>query len=59
MTLRAFNTLLLAGWLLVLIGGMVINVGAGIAFAGALMIALTIFCARIGGLHAPKDEGAD
>lgn len=58
MNLKIFNVCLLLGWLMVLAGGVVINPGWGIALAGALMIALVLASAYIGGLYAPKPEAA-
>lgn len=61
MNARLFNLTLLLGWLLVLAGGMLINLGAGLAVGGALLIALAFSIARIAGIYMPtaKEEGHD
>lgn len=58
MKIATFNTCMLVGWLLVTIGGVLLNPGAGLAASGVLLIALTIFMARMGGIQsAPKKAG--
>lgn len=52
MNLKTFNVTLLLGWLLALVGGVVLNVGAGLLFAGLLLIALAFAVARLAGLYA-------
>ena len=60
MNVAVFNTCLLMGWLLVLTGGVWLNPGAGLAAAGALLIALTLLSARIaGGLVVPEPKKAE
>lgn len=54
MDIRIFNVCILIGWLMVLAGGIVINVGWGIAIAGALLLVLTLVSAYLAGLSAPK-----
>jgi hypothetical protein len=49
MNVHVFNFALLGGWLLATAGAIVINVGAGICFGGLLLLALTLFAARVGG----------
>ncbi len=51
MNVKVFNACLLVGWLLVLVGGVLVHPGYGLAVAGLLLIALAIFSARIAGLH--------
>ena len=60
MSARAFNACLLVGWLLVLVGGVIINTGTGLAIAGLLLIGLALLSARIaGGVYMPPEgEGA-
>lgn len=53
MNLRVFNLCLLVGWLMVLAGGVVINLGWGIAVSGALLLALVLAGAYLGGLYDP------
>ena len=56
-----FNLTLLSGWLLVLIGAVMINPGAGLAAAGLLLIALVFAVARIAGIyvHGAEKTGQD
>lgn len=54
MDLQTFNRALLAGWLLLLIGGVVIHPGWGLAVAGAALIGLTFAVAWIGGIATPE-----
>lgn len=56
MTSTLFNLTLLAGWLLVLIGGILVNTGTGLLFAGLLLIALVFAVARIAGIYVPGAE---
>lgn len=51
MNVKIFNLCLLAGWLMVLAGGVVIHPGWGIAIAGALLLLLTLASAYLAGLH--------
>jgi hypothetical protein len=54
MHVYVFNVCLLVGWLLVLVGGVLINPGAGLAVAGVLLVVLALITARIaGGLYVP------
>lgn len=59
MNVRVFNLCLFMGWLLVLVGGVVVHPGWGLAIAGALLIFLTLAGAYLGGLFAPKDPVDD
>ena len=59
MHVYVFNVCLLVGWLLALVGGVMVNAGVGLACAGVLLIALTFVAVRVaGGLYdnSPKDE---
>jgi hypothetical protein len=63
MPLRIFNIAMLLGWLLVLVGGVIVHPGWGLAAAGLLLILLTLVSVRLaGGLTpnqpAPKREEA-
>ena len=49
MTVQSFNSAILAGWLLVLVGGMWLHPAAGLVAAGLLLIALTLLSVRLGG----------
>ncbi len=51
--IKVFNLCLLLGWLMVLAGGVVLNVGWGIIAAGALLIALTLVAAYLAGWEQP------
>lgn len=53
MNVRVFNVCLLLGWLLVLVGGIVIHPGWGLGIAGALLIFLTLAAAYIAGWERP------
>jgi hypothetical protein len=55
MHVHVFNVCLLLGWLLVLAGGVLMNVGAGLAAAGVLLIVLVLVASRVaGGLYVPE-----
>jgi drug/metabolite transporter (DMT)-like permease len=56
LNIKIFNICLLIGWLMVTIGGMILNVGAGLCIGGALLIGLTIIMSKIGGLFVQKDN---
>lgn len=51
---RVFNVCLLLGWLLVLVGGIIVHPGWGLAIAGALLIVLTLAAAYLAGWEQPK-----
>ena len=53
MTFQAFNIAILIGWVLVLLGGCLIDLAAGLAGAGLLLILLTIYLARMAGVYRP------
>lgn len=59
MSYRIFNICLLLGWLLVLVGGIVIHPGWGLAIAGAVLIVLTIAAAYLAGWDVPKPAEGD
>ena len=46
-----FNGGLLFGWCFALVGGVMLNPGAGLVGAGLLLIALTLLGARMAGLY--------
>lgn len=54
MNVRVFNVCVLVGWLLVLVGGIVIHPGWGLAIAGGLLIVLTLAAAYIAGWERPN-----
>lgn len=54
MNIKIFNLCLLLGWLLVLVGGVVVHPGWGLAIAGALLIVLTLAAAYIAGFERPQ-----
>lgn len=56
MNIKIFNYCIIAGWLLILVGGMVINVGWGLVGGGLSMIILTILGAKFGGLFESPVE---
>ena len=54
-----FNAAMLIGWLLAMVGGSLVNLGAGLAFGGLLLIALALLSARMaGGLYVPEPKRA-
>lgn len=59
MTLKAFNLATLLGWLLVVVGGCLVDVGYGLVAGGLLLIGITFFMARMAGVYAPKPEKED
>lgn len=59
MNIRVFNICLLLGWLLVLVGGIVIHPGWGVAVAGALLIVLTLAAAYLAGWEQPKKPAGE
>ena len=54
MNIKIFNACLLVGWLMVTIGGCILNIGAGLCAGGALLIGLTLAMVKIGGLFVAK-----
>ena len=56
MKLIIFNICIAVGWLMVLAGGVIINVGWGIAVAGVLMLLLVLAGAYLGGIYAAGAE---
>lgn len=59
MNAHHFNAMLLLAWFLVLFGGCQINFGAGLLFAGLLLIAILFFVARLAGIYLPKNDEGD
>lgn len=56
MHVLVFNVSLLVGWLLVLCGGVIVNLGLGLVAAGLLLVVLTIVSARMAGrLYSSSD----
>ena len=49
MNIKIFNYCIIGGWLLILIGGMVVNVGYGLIGGGVSMIFLTLLGVRLSG----------
>ena len=49
MDIKIFNACLAIGWLLILIGGVLVHVGLGLAVAGAVLILMSFLSARIAG----------
>jgi len=56
MNAHLFNACLLVGWLLVLAGGCMLNVGAGLVGGGLLLLALVFVVARVAGVYVPKKD---
>lgn len=59
MSLNVFNIALALGWLLVLVGGCLVHLGAGLAVGGLLLLGMTFAVARMGGIYAPPREDKD
>lgn len=57
MNVKVFNLCMAMGWLMVLAGGIVVNVGWGIAIAGVLLLVLTLASAYLAGLHVKQPKG--
>lgn len=53
MNVNVFNVMLLIGWLLVLVGSVLLNMGAGLAVSGLLLIVLTVIVSRAAGIYVP------
>lgn len=59
MNIIAFNLGLLAGWLMVLAGGVMLHPAGGLAVAGLLLLVLVFMSARVaGGLYWRQGEGS-
>lgn len=56
MNIQTFNNCLIAGWLMILTGGMVISIGWGLLVAGTSFILLTLMSAKIGGIFNAEVE---
>jgi hypothetical protein len=56
MNAHLFNSCLLIGWLMALAGGCLVNLGAGLIGGGLLLLVLTLFIARFGGVYLPKAD---
>lgn len=54
MNIRIFNLCLFLGWFLILVGGVLVHPGWGLAIAGAVLLFLTLAGAYLAGLFAPK-----
>ena len=54
MSLWVLNLCLLLGWALASAGIMLLNLAAGIAASGFLLLGLTILVARMGGVYGPR-----
>lgn len=59
MNIAILNISLLLAWLLITIGGVLLNVGAGLITSGIMLAALTLFLAHRFGVYGtqPKTEG--
>lgn len=57
MNLHIFNAALIAGWLMVLSGAMLINTGAGLVLGGLLLLALVFISVHLaGGVYSGKAD---
>lgn len=59
MNAHIFNICLLVGWLLALAGGALLNLGAGLIFAGLLLLAIVLVVTRMVGIYVPNREEKD
>jgi hypothetical protein len=59
MNAHIFNICLLIGWLLVLAGGLLLNLGAGLIFAGLLLLVIVLVVTRMVGIYVPNREEKD
>ncbi|MFM0256091.1 hypothetical protein [Paraburkholderia sediminicola] len=59
MNAHIFNICLLIGWLLALAGGVLLNLGGGMIFAGLLLLAIVLVVTRMVGIYVPKSEEKD
>jgi hypothetical protein len=58
LSLRLFNACLALSWLMVVVGGWLVQPWIGLVAGGALLLVLTLLAVRMGGLYAP-DKGAN
>ncbi len=59
MDIKIFNACLAIGWLLILIGGVLVHVGLGLAVAGAVLILMSFLSVRIaGGVYQAAPDSA-
>jgi hypothetical protein len=58
MSAIVFNLSMLIGWGMVLAGGWMLNPAWGLVGAGSLLIVLTAFAARLGGVYASRKNEA-
>lgn len=56
MTLKAFNIAILLGWLMALGGGLLYDVAAGLVGGGLLLLAITAWVVRLGGIVVPPPK---
>ncbi|HSN40759.1 MAG TPA: hypothetical protein VLT92_11250 [Burkholderiales bacterium] len=56
MNVYVLNASLLIGWLMVLIGGCMVNLAWGLVGAGALLLVLSILSVRLAGIYLPRRE---
>lgn len=60
MNANVFNASLIVGWLLVLVGGVLLSPGLGLAVAGLLLIILALVAQWLaGGLYLPAAAAQD
>lgn len=60
MHIHIFNAALLLAWLLVLVGGVLLNPGAGLIGAGLLLVVLVAWAIRLGGgVYAPEPKAKE
>lgn len=61
MSVSAFNLCLLAAWLMITGGAMLLSIGWGLVAGGCVLLAIVLLCVRLGGLRlraADQPEGS-
>lgn len=56
MTQRIFNSCLLAGWLLIVVGAAMVSLPLALVGGGALLVLLTLLLARWAGVIADRKD---
>lgn len=59
MNIKLFNLCMLLGWLLILVGGVMVDPGWGLAIAGAVLMLLTLASAYLAGFVGTTGPAAD
>jgi hypothetical protein len=54
MNYLVFNACVLLGWLMATVGGCLLNLGAGLACGGVLLLVIVVAVTRMSGVFVPK-----